>query len=109
MVLYGAKINCNESEDWEETQGPEYFARALLMIHELGKGVEGVRNIPKVGREMKVTCRKKVNWSEDSYEQAINDEEENCIVTSDQSHKSQLLLMLIWNKGVNTMDEHMIL
>ena len=109
MVLYGVKIHPNEGKDWEEAQGPEYLARALFMIHELGKGIEGVGDVPEVGREMKVACREKVNWSEDCYEKCIDDEKENGIVTSDQSHKSQLLLMLIWNKGENAMDEHMIL
>ena len=109
MVLYGVKIHPNEGKDWEETQGPEYLARALFMIHELGKGIEGVGNIPEVGREMKVACREKVNRSEDSNEQAIYYEQENGIVTSDQSHKCKLLLVLILNKGINAMDEHMIL
>lgn len=79
------------------------------MIHELGEGVEGVGNVPKVGCEMEVTCREKVNRSEDSNEQAINYEQENGIVTSDQSHKCKLLLMFIRNKGINAMDKHMIL
>jgi hypothetical protein len=65
------------------------------MVHELGEGVEGVGNVPKVGCEMKVACREKVNRSEDSNEKAIYYEQENGIMTSDQSHKSQLLLMLI--------------
>lgn len=79
------------------------------MVHELGEGVKGVRNVPKVGCEMKVTCREKVDRSEDSNEQAIYYEQENGIVTSDQSHKCKLLLMLIRNKGINAMDKHMIL
>lgn len=39
MVLYGVKIHPNEGEDREETQGPEHFTRALLMIHELGESI----------------------------------------------------------------------
>ena len=109
MVLYGVKIHPNEGEDREETQGPEHFTRALLVVHELGEGVKGIGNIPKVGCEMKVTCREKVDRSEDSNEQAIYYEQENGIVTSDQSHKCKLLLVLILNKGINAMDKHMIL
>lgn len=58
---------------------------------------------------MKVTCREQVNRSEYGNKEAIYYEQENGIVTSDQSHKCKLLLVLILNKGINAMDEHMIL
>ena len=109
MVLYGVKIHPNEGEDREETQGPEHFTRALLMIHELGESIQGVGYVPEVSREMKVTCREQVNRSEYGNKEAIYYEQENGIVTSDQSHKCKLLLVLILNKVINAIDEHMIL
>lgn len=79
------------------------------MIHKFSKCIQCVGNVPKIRSEAKFPGREQINWSKDSDEDAVDDVEEDGVVTADESHEGQPLLVLIVHERVDAIHKHVIL